>query len=145
MSHGRDDPGATELFVNGTLMRGLRLHENLSGAQLLGEFVTEPVYRLYSIDDVHPGMVEVEDGGVAVSGELYLVPGAVLARVKAGEPPHLYRGPVRLRGRGVVPGILYPEEHLLPRHVDISEHGGWREYTTRPAADREDEERVEDD
>ncbi len=59
-----------ELFVNGTLMRGLALHDNLEGAEFLGEAATEPVYRMYSIDDRHPGMFEVDDGGVSVKGEL---------------------------------------------------------------------------
>ena len=63
-----------ELFVNGTLMRGLKLHDNLAGAEFLGEAVTEPVYRMYSIGDVHPGMFEVAEGGVAVKDELYFVP-----------------------------------------------------------------------
>jgi gamma-glutamylcyclotransferase (GGCT)/AIG2-like uncharacterized protein YtfP len=120
--------GATELFVNGTLMRGLGLHANLEGARFLGEHATEPIYRLFSIDDLHPGMVEVADGGVAVAGELYLVPAEVLARVEEGEPPHLYRGPVRLARRGVVPGILYPADQVLDRHRDISKYGGWRAY-----------------
>jgi len=57
---------AVELFVNGTLMRGLALHHNLDGAEFLGEFRTAPVYRLYSIGDVHPGMFEVAAGGVSV-------------------------------------------------------------------------------
>ena len=46
---------AFELFVNGTLMRGLKLHKNLDGAEFLGEFTTKPCFRLYSIDDIHPG------------------------------------------------------------------------------------------
>ena len=33
-----------ELFVNGTLMRGLALHKNLEGAEFLGAFNTAPVY-----------------------------------------------------------------------------------------------------
>jgi len=45
-----------ELFVNGTLMRGLALHHNLDGAEFVGAFRTAPKYRLYSIGDVHPGM-----------------------------------------------------------------------------------------
>src|SRR5262245_64939589 len=87
---------ASELFVNGTLMRGLALHANLAGAEFLGEAWTAPVYRLYSIDDRHPGMFEVASGGVSVAGELYRVPDEVWRRVEAGEPPGLYRGPVRL-------------------------------------------------
>src|SRR5262249_56792988 len=60
-----------ELFVNGTLMRGLALHHNLDGAEFVGAFRTAPKYRLYSIGDVHPGMFEVEAGGVSVASEIY--------------------------------------------------------------------------
>jgi len=83
-----------ELFVNGTLMRGLALHHNLHGAEFLGAFHTAPCYRLYTIGDVHPGMFEVDSGGVSVAGELYRMSDSVWRRVEAGEPPHLYRGPV---------------------------------------------------
>jgi gamma-glutamylcyclotransferase (GGCT)/AIG2-like uncharacterized protein YtfP len=122
-----------DLFVNGTLMRGLALHANLDGAEFLGEARTLPRYRLYSIDDVHPGMFEVEAGGVSVAGEIYRVPEPVWARIEAGEPPGLYRGPVRLMSRRLmnrrdVDGILYPRELAEGRHRDISDFGDWRAY-----------------
>ena len=122
------DVGAFELFVNGTLMRGLALHANLDGATFLGEARTAPVYRLHSIDDRHPGMFEVPSGGVSVAGEIYLVPDEVWRRVEAGEPPHLYRGRVKLADGREVLGILYPRELAEGRHRDISEHGDWRAY-----------------
>ena len=78
---------AFELFVNGTLMRGLALHANLAGAEFLGPAWTAPIFRLYSIDDRHPGMFEVGDGGVSVAGELYMVSDEVWRRIEAGEPP----------------------------------------------------------
>ena len=65
---------AVDLFVNGTLMRDLALHANLAEAEFLEACETAPRYRLYSIDDVHPGMFEVDAGGIAVPGELYRVP-----------------------------------------------------------------------
>jgi gamma-glutamylcyclotransferase (GGCT)/AIG2-like uncharacterized protein YtfP len=119
-----------DLFVNGTLMRGLALHENLAGAAFLGAFRTLPRYRLYSIDDIHPGMFEAADGeqGVAVAGELYRVPADVLARVEAGEPPNLYRGAVTLEDGRTVDGILYPREKAIGRFRDISDFGDWRAY-----------------
>lgn len=117
-----------ELFVNGTLMRGLALHDNLGGARFLYEARTEPVYRLYSIYDVHPGMFEVGQGGVSVAGEVYEVPLEVWKRVEAGEPPGLYMGDVRLEGGRVVKGILFPSNLAEGRHQDISEFGGWRPY-----------------
>jgi gamma-glutamylcyclotransferase (GGCT)/AIG2-like uncharacterized protein YtfP len=119
---------AVELFVNGTLMRGLALHHNLDGAEFLGEFRTAPVYRLYSIGDVHPGMFEVETGGVSVAGEMYRMSDETWARVEAGEPPHLYRGPVKLSDGRTVDGILFPREQAEGKHKDISAFGDWRAY-----------------
>ncbi|WP_127125808.1 gamma-glutamylcyclotransferase [Georgenia sp. SYP-B2076] len=123
------------LFVNGTLMRGLELHGNLAGAELLGEVRTAPKYRVHSIGDVHPGMYQVSDGeeGAPVSGELYQVPIEVLLRVIEGEPAGLYRGPVELADGRLVPGILCARD-LAERHPDITAHGGWRQY--RAAATR---------
>lgn len=120
-----------ELFVNGTLMRGLALHGNLAGADFLEACVTAPRYRLYSIGDVHPGMFEVDAGGIAVPGELYRVPAAVLAQVEAGEPPGLYRGPVHLSDGRIVQGILYPRALAEGRHQDISGYGSWRNYINK--------------
>ena len=123
--------GEDLLFVNGTLMRGLGLHHNLEGAEFVEAVRTAPRYRLYSIGDVHPGMHEADEGGVAVEGELYRVPEEVWRRVEAGEPEHLYRGQVHLEDGRVVPGILYPREQIRPENRDISEHGGWRHYIDR--------------
>ncbi|MEK9661117.1 MAG: gamma-glutamylcyclotransferase [Alphaproteobacteria bacterium] len=117
-----------ELFVNGTLMRGLELHHNLDGAEFLGALRTAPVYRLYSIGDVHPGMFRVDEGGVAVSGELYRMSDDIWARVEAGEPPGLYRGPILLEDGRTVDGILYPRELAERHHRDISEFADWRAY-----------------
>lgn len=121
-----------ELFVNGTLMRGLALHANLEGADFLGDVRTEPRYRLYSIGaDEHPAMFEVAQGGVSVAGELYRVPPYVLRTVESGEPPHLYRGRVRLEDGREVWGMLYPENIAMQAGHDISQYGGWRAYQLR--------------
>jgi AGZA family xanthine/uracil permease-like MFS transporter len=116
------------LFVNGTLMRGLELHGNLAGAELLEETRTAPVYRVHSIGDVHPGMYRADDdGGASISGELYAIPIETLLRVVEGEPPGLYRGPVELIDGRVVPGILF-DEATAKTHPEITASGGWREY-----------------
>jgi gamma-glutamylcyclotransferase (GGCT)/AIG2-like uncharacterized protein YtfP len=117
-----------ELFVNGTLMRNLKVHRNLDGAEFMGEFRTAPVYRLYSIGDIHPGMFEVEYGGIAVTGEIYRMSDEIWARVEAGEPPNLYRGPVKLANGKTVDGILFPRALAESRHKDISGFGSWRAY-----------------
>jgi gamma-glutamylcyclotransferase (GGCT)/AIG2-like uncharacterized protein YtfP len=117
-----------ELFVNGTLMRGLALHANLDGAEFLGAVRTAPRYRLYSIGDVHPGMFEVEAGGISVAGELYRLPDEVWRLVEAGEPPNLYKGPVALEDGRTVDGILYPRALAEGHHRDISAFADWRAY-----------------
>lgn len=120
-----------ELFVNGTLMRNLQLHANLRSAPFLGEYRTEPRYRLHSIGDVHPGMYRLEadePGGTSISGELYFVADTLWPDLEAGEPPHLYRGRVRLHDGSEVWGILYPREQAEGQHPDISHFGGWRAY-----------------
>jgi gamma-glutamylcyclotransferase (GGCT)/AIG2-like uncharacterized protein YtfP len=120
-------PMSVELFVNGTLMRGLKLHGNLAGDEILGEFRTSPHYRIFSISDVHPGMFRVEEGGISVPGELYRLPDEVWSRVEAGEPPGLYMGPVELDDGRWVDGILFPQEMTVEQR-EITEFGGWREY-----------------
>ena len=54
----------TLIAVNGTLMRGLSLHENITsiGGEFLYETKTEKKYRLYSIDDKYPAMIKDENG-----------------------------------------------------------------------------------
>ena len=122
---------AFELFVNGTLMRGLKLHPNMGASEFLGEFRTAPYYRVHSINDVHPGMYRLEEGesgGASIAGELYLVPEAVWQGIEAGEPPNLYRGLVELEDGRQVFGILYPRELAEGKFPVITEFGGWREY-----------------
>jgi len=123
-----------DLFVNGTLMRGLALNRNLDGAEFLGEARTAPRYRIYSIGDAHPGMFEVAEGGISVPGEMYRLPDDVWARVEAGEPPGLYKGPVMLDDGRVMDGILFPRELAEGIQRDISEYGGWRAYVTATEA-----------
>jgi len=122
------------LFVNGTLMRGLALHSNLDGAKFLGEARTIPQYRIYSIDDIHPGMFELDDGeegGVSVVGEIYKMSNEIWTRVEANEPPHLYKGPVKLVNGNTMDGILFPRdlaENSTYGYFDISSFGDWRKY-----------------
>lgn len=125
-----NDPleGRSLLFVNGTLMKGLALHANLDGGEFLEVVRTAARYRIHSIGDRHPGMFEVESGGVAVIGELYRLSDEVLERVVSGEPPGLFVGPVELSDGRVVPGVLFDLRRLDPTDRDISAYGGWRAY-----------------
>ena len=120
-----------ELFVNGTLMRGLKLHANMGDSQFLGEFRTAPAYRVYTINDIHPGMYRVapdEVGGASIWGELYLVSEDIWQGIEAGEPPNLYRGMIELEDGRQVYGILYPRELAEGHYQEITAFGGWRAY-----------------
>jgi gamma-glutamylcyclotransferase (GGCT)/AIG2-like uncharacterized protein YtfP len=117
------------LAVNGTLMRGLELNPNLLevGATFVREDATVPAYRLFSINDRHPGMYRVSSGGVSVAVEVWAVPPAGLASILLKEPPGLSIGKVSLASGAEVLGVL-AEPILCDGQREITEHGGWRAY-----------------
>jgi gamma-glutamylcyclotransferase (GGCT)/AIG2-like uncharacterized protein YtfP len=96
------------LAVNGTLMRGLELNGNLlaSGGSFVRETKTAPLYRLYSIGDIHPAMLRVDSGGAAIALEIWDLPAAGFAQVL---------------------GVL-GEPWLIARGAEITRFGGWRAY-----------------
>ena len=119
------------LAVNGTLMRGLALEQNMinAGAHFVKEARTAPQYRLWSIDDKHPAMLRVNAGeqGVAVALEVWEVPAAGLTSILLGEPAGLSIGKVRLQSGETVLGVI-GEPALVCGQKEISAFGGWREY-----------------
>jgi hypothetical protein len=125
-------PDSVLLAVNGTLMRGLELNPNLqaAGARFLYEARTEPAYRLWSINDAHPAMLRVSEGGAAVAVEVWEVPPAGLAAILLSEPPGLSIGKVRLADGTVVLGVL-GEPILCENQPEITQYGGWRGYLHR--------------
>jgi hypothetical protein len=124
------------LAVNGTLMRGLELNPNMlaAGATFLREDKTEPAYRLWSIDDRHPAMLRVKDGGISVDLELWQVPPSGLAEILLKEPPGLSIGKVRLKNGEIVLGVL-GEAILCEQGKEITKYGGWRNYISNQTAE----------
>ncbi len=120
---------AVRLAVNGTLMRGLELNGNLLavGAEFVRETSTARGYRLWSIDDRHPGMVRVSSGGAAVVVEEWSVPVEGLATILLHEPPGLCIGKVTLSDGTEVLGVV-AEPALCEGMREITEFGGWRAY-----------------
>jgi hypothetical protein len=122
-----------EIAVNGTLMRGLELEPNLVnlGSTFIREDRTMPEYRLYSINDVHPGMVRVPDNatnGVSVAVEIWCVPADGIAVLLGKEPPGLSIGKARLSDNSTVLGVI-AEPALAVGMKDISNFdGSWRQY-----------------
>ena len=118
-----------ELAVNGTLMRGLELNANLlnAGAVFIEETLTESAYRLWSIDDRHPAMLRVANGGQAIAVEVWKVPGEGIALILLAEPPGLSIGKVNLADGRTVLGVL-GEPILCEGRAEITAFGGWRAY-----------------
>ena len=117
------------LAVNGTLMRGLSLNGNLLsvGATFDRDATTVASYRLWSLNDRHPAMVRVSQGGAAIAVEVWQVPAAGLATILLGEPPGLAIGKVRLEDGQETLGVL-GEPALCEGMREITGHGGWRAY-----------------
>ncbi|MEP6673035.1 MAG: gamma-glutamylcyclotransferase [Chthoniobacter sp.] len=117
------------LAVNGTLMRGLELNPNLLsvGASFVREDRTVSAYRIFSINDRHPGMYRVATGGVSVAVEVWNVPASGLADILVKEPAGLCVGKVKLANGEEVLGVL-AEVILCTGQREISEFGGWRAY-----------------
>jgi hypothetical protein len=125
------------LAVNGTLMRGLELEPNLVnlGATFVREDRTEPAYRLYSINDVHPAMVRVHPAnatnGVSVAVEIWSVPADGVATLLEKEPPGLSIGKTKLQNGSIVLGVI-SEPALVVGMKDISNYNGsFRDYIAR--------------
>jgi hypothetical protein len=118
-----------ELAVNGTLMRGLELNDNLQqvGAVFVREAVTAPIYRLWSISDRHPAMMRVSTRGQSIELEIWSVPVTGLAKILQQEPAGLCIGKVKLVDRTEALGVL-GEPFLCEGQLEITKFGGWRNY-----------------
>ena len=66
------------VFVYGTLLKGHPNHGHLRGAECLGAHVTGPAYTMHHLGG-YPGVRK--GGSTAVSGEVYRVSAAILARL----------------------------------------------------------------
>lgn len=118
------------LAVNGTLMRGLELNPNMTkvGGVFIREDSTDAHYRLWTINDRHPGMIRVSLGGNRVSLEIWSLPPASFAALLSSEPAGLCIGKVKLQDGSEVLGVL-AEPWLVEGQTEITQTGGWRQYT----------------
>jgi gamma-glutamylaminecyclotransferase len=91
----------TRIFVYGTLKRGGTNHVVLTGQRFVRKAWTSPGFALYRITD-YPGMVPDSDDKEGISGEVWEVDDACLARLDRleGLKEGLYRRePVALVGK----------------------------------------------
>ena len=117
------------LAVNGTLMRGLSLNQNLLEVQakFIKECKTSPHYRLWSINDQYPGMMREEENGNAIAVEIWELSSEALVTILQKEPPGLSIGKCELENDEMVFGVL-AEPFIVKNQKEITVFGGWRNY-----------------
>ena len=116
------------LAVNGTLMRGLELENNLKAvnAIFIKESQTEKAYRLFSIDDKYPAMVKDEQGA-AIDVELYEISKEGMQEVLSKEPEGLTIKEITLIDGSKVQGVV-GLPFIIENRKEITNYGGWRNY-----------------
>jgi allophanate hydrolase len=106
-------------------------HENLAGARFVERVRTAPRYRLYFVDALWPALVPAA-GGAAIECELYECSEELLARLARVEPPGWSRARVELEDGRAVEAFV-GDAKLVPRGVDVSEHGSWAAFVNSRA------------
>ena len=117
------------LAVNGGLMRGMPSNQIMldAGAVYIRDAETAPEYRLWSIDDRHPAMMRVTEHGAGIALELWNVSAAGFVHILRSEPVGLSVAKVVLDTGESVLGVV-GEPFLCEGRLEITAHGGWREY-----------------
>jgi gamma-glutamylcyclotransferase (GGCT)/AIG2-like uncharacterized protein YtfP len=116
------------IFVYGTLKRGCTNHHYMAGQIFVGEAQTAAGFRLYDLGGF-PGMVTQTDDREGVTGEVWSIDDACLARLDVLEgiaTGHYRRETVPLLASFADPSIeayLYP--HAITGHPEVGTT--WRE------------------
>lgn len=77
-----------------------------AGGIFVREDRTDAHYRLWSINDRHPGMIRVNEGGTHVDVEIWQLPLASFAALLMSEPAGLAIGKIKLADGSEVLGVL---------------------------------------
>ncbi|MDO9084643.1 MAG: gamma-glutamylcyclotransferase [Anaerolineaceae bacterium] len=115
--------------VNGTLMRGLSLNQNLLDvtAEFVSDARTAPKYRLWSIRDEYPAMIRDENNGAKIDVEIWKLSAEALVTILQNEPPGLVVGKIELEDGKSMLGVL-GETFIVVGQKEITEWNGWRNY-----------------
>jgi allophanate hydrolase len=127
-----NETGLVDVMVCGAHMSGLPLNKQLldRGAWQISASRTAPIYRFYALPGgppFRPGLVQVQEGGVAVEVEVWRMPMEHFGSFVAGIPAPLGIGKVKLEDGSAVSGFLC-ESLGVTGATDISSLGGWRQY-----------------
>ncbi len=141
-AHARAAPdGFIDVMVCGAHMSGLPLNKQLleRGAWQVATTRTAPIYRFYALPGgppFRPGLVQVNDDGVAIDVEVWRMPVEHFGSFVAGIPAPLGIGKVKLEDGSVVSGFLC-ESLGVADATDISALGGWRQYLRGKSVSRQ--------
>jgi allophanate hydrolase len=125
--------GTVQVAVCGAHLSGLPLNHQLTsrGARLLRTVLSAPVYRFYELAGgpvKRPGMIQVEDGGVAVEMEIWELPSSEFGSFVAGIPNPLGIGKVKVQDGTEVCGFICEGYAVGQGGKDISRWGSWRAW-----------------
>ncbi len=84
--------------------------------------------RVWRINDRHPRMIRVKEGGTHDDVEMWQVPMDSFAALLMSEPARLAIGKSKLADGSEVLGVL-AENWLTEGQREITELGSWRKYT----------------
>ena len=120
------------VVVCGAHLDGLPLNWQLKqrNGRLLEATYSSANYKLYALaggPPFRPGMVRVDDDGVAIEVEVWEIPSSELGSFLTGIPAPLGLGKVQLADGRWETGFIC-EPYGLEGAVDITEFGGWRAY-----------------
>jgi gamma-glutamylcyclotransferase (GGCT)/AIG2-like uncharacterized protein YtfP len=115
--------------VNGTLMRGFSLNQNLLdvNAEFVSDARTAPKYRLWSIRDEYPAMIRDENNGAKIDVEIWKLSAEALVIIIQNEPTGLVVGKIELEDGKSMLGVL-GEAFIVVGQKEITEWKGWRTY-----------------
>lgn len=126
--------GRVRVAVCGAHLSGLSLNHQLTqrGAHLVARTHSSAEYRLYALPGLpplRPGMVRVEHGetGYAIEVEIWEMAAREFGSFVAGIPAPLGIGKLQLQDGSHVNGFIC-EPYVISSALDISHHGGWRNY-----------------
>lgn len=132
--------GLIELAVVGAHLEGQPLHHQLTdrGATLVARTATAPCYRLHALDEgppTRPGLerVDRDETGASVEVEVWALDAAEFGTFVAAVAPPLAIGNVQLADGRWVKGFVCEPVGLV-RAVDVTHHGGWRNYLASVSA-----------
>jgi allophanate hydrolase len=117
-----------KIAVVGAHLTGMPLNHQLTsrGAKLARTARTAPLYRLYAIDRLRPGLVR-QPPGARIEVEVWELPNGAFGSFVDGIAPPLSIGTVELEDGESVKGFLC-EYYASSNLEDISRYGSWRSY-----------------